>query len=123
MAALLDERRRVASPDAAESIGRVLLHFAATDAAFVFRPAWLDVARQVDADSRRELIARAVSWVARGYANGRFTIGAFADACVVAGAEGAEHVVSHRAGVVGVTRLHGGHVLPPRFLSRCGRWA
>ena len=89
VAALLDERRRIASPDAAATVGRVLLHFAATDAAFVFRPAWLDVARQIDADARRELIARAVSWVARGYANGRFTIGAFADACVVAGAEGA----------------------------------
>jgi hypothetical protein len=89
VAALLDERRRVAPPDATATIGRVLLHFAATDAAFVFRAPWLDVVRQVDAASRRELIARAVSWVARGYTSGRFTIGAFADACVVAGAEGA----------------------------------
>ena len=89
VAALLGERRRVAAPDASATIGRVLLHFAAADAAFVFRPPWLDVVRQVDATSRQELIARAVSWVARGYASGRFTIGAFADACVVAGAEGA----------------------------------
>jgi hypothetical protein len=89
VAAMLDDRRRVATADAAATIGRVLLHFAATDAAFVFRPAWLDVARQADATSRRELLARAVSWVARGYATGRFTIGALADACVVAGADGA----------------------------------
>ena len=89
VAAMLDDRRRASGPDAAATIGRVLLHFAATDAAFVFRPAWLDVVRQADATSRRELLVRAVSWVARGYASGRFTIGAFADACVVAGAEGA----------------------------------
>jgi hypothetical protein len=89
VAAMLDDRRRASAPDTAATIGRVLLHFAATDAAFVFRPAWLEVVRQTDAASRRELLVRAVSWVARGYASGRFTIGAFADACVVAAAEGA----------------------------------
>jgi hypothetical protein len=88
--ALLEEQRRL-SPRAefATHVGRVLLHFATTDAAFVFRPAWLDVVRHVDDVSRRELLVRALAWVARGYANGRFTVGAFADACVVAGGEGA----------------------------------
>ena len=89
VAALLEEQRRVApNGELAMSVGRVLLHFAATDAAFVFRPVWLEVTRQADDASRRELFARALAWVTRGYATGRFTIGAFADACVVAGAEG-----------------------------------
>jgi hypothetical protein len=88
VAALLEERRRVGAGDAAPTVGRVLLHFAAADASYIFRPAWLDVVRQADDTSRRELVARALSWVTRGYATGRFTIGAFADACVVAGAEG-----------------------------------
>ena len=105
VAALLDEQRRL-SPrhELPASVGRVLLHFAAADASFVFRPAWLDLARQADDESRRELLARALAWVARGYATGRFTIGAFADACVVAGAEGvtidhatAELLVPHLA--------------------------
>jgi hypothetical protein len=48
---------------------------------------WLDVVRQADENTRRELLARAVGWVARGYASGRFTIGAFADACAAAGSE------------------------------------
>ena len=90
VAALLEEQRRLTSrSELAAHVGRVLRHFAATDAAFVFRPAWLDVARQVDDASRRELLARALAWVARGYANGKFTIGAFADACAAAGGEGA----------------------------------
>ncbi|HUQ82731.1 MAG TPA: hypothetical protein VM076_16390 [Gemmatimonadaceae bacterium] len=105
VAALLDEQRRLAPrPELPAIVGRVLLHFAAADASFVFRPAWLDVARQADDASRRELLVRALAWVARGYANGRFTIGAFADACVVAGAEGitidagtAELLVPHMA--------------------------
>lgn len=105
VAALLDEQRCLAArPELPTMVGRVLLHFAATDASFVFRPAWLDVARQADDASRRELLARALAWVARGYANGRFTIGAFADACVMAGAEGitidratAELLVPHMA--------------------------
>jgi hypothetical protein len=105
VAALLDEQRRlVPRAELPVSVGRVLLHFATSDAAFVFRPAWLDVARQADDASRRELLARALAWVARGYANGRFTIGAFADACVVAGMEGitidhatAELLVPHLA--------------------------
>jgi hypothetical protein len=89
VAALLEEQRRLTpGGDFASHIGRVLLHFAATDAAFVFRPAWLDLARQVDDASRRELLARALAWVARGYAHGKFTVGAFADACVAAGGEG-----------------------------------
>jgi len=89
VAALLDEQRRLAlRAELPANVGRVLLHFAATDASFVFRPAWLEVARLADDASRRELLARALAWVARGYANGRFTVGAFADACVVAGAEG-----------------------------------
>jgi hypothetical protein len=83
-----DQRRLTASGELPAHVGHVLLHFAATDAAFVFRPAWVDVVRQVDARARRELLARALGWVARGYAMGRFTIGAFADACVVAGGEG-----------------------------------
>jgi hypothetical protein len=88
--ALLEEQRRLAPhAEFAMHIGRVLLHFAATDASFVFRPAWLDVVRHVDDASRRELLVRALAWVARGYATGRFTVGAFADACVVAGSEGA----------------------------------
>jgi hypothetical protein len=89
VAALLDEQRR-SSPrgELAGQVGRVLLHFAATDASFVFRPAWLEVVRQVDDASRRELLARALAWVARGYASGRFTVGAFADACAAAGNEG-----------------------------------
>jgi hypothetical protein len=66
----------------------VLLHFAATDAAFVFRPGWLELVRRVDDMVRRELLARALAWVARGYAGGRFTIGALVDACVASGAEG-----------------------------------
>jgi hypothetical protein len=89
VAALLDEQRRLGMrAELAASVGRVLLHFAAADASFVFRAAWLDVARQADDASRRELLVRALAWVARGYASGRFTIGAFTDACVVAGAEG-----------------------------------
>ena len=88
-AALLEEQRRLTPrSEFASHVGRVLLHFAATDAAFVFRPAWLDLARQVDDASRRELLARALAWVARGFANGRFTVGAFADACVATGGEG-----------------------------------
>jgi hypothetical protein len=89
-------------------VGRVLLHFAAADAAFVLRPAWLDVVRQVDDASRRELLARALAWVARGYASGRFTMGAFADACVAVGEEGGtiddstvELLVPHLAAVAG----------------------
>ena len=88
VAALLEDLKRGgASSDAAASVGRVLLHLSSTDAAFVFRPAWLDVVRQADEVTRRELLARAVGWVARGYATGRFTIGAFADACAAAGSE------------------------------------
>jgi len=87
--AVLEEQRRLAPrTDMPAQVGRVLLHFAASDAAFVFRPAWLDVTRQVDDSSRRELLARALAWVARGYAAGRFTIGAFTDACAVAGGDG-----------------------------------
>jgi hypothetical protein len=89
VAVLLDDQRRLTpGGELSAHVGRVLLHFAATDAAFVFRPVWVDVVRQVDDVSRRELLARALAWVARGYAMGRFTIGAFADACVVAGGEG-----------------------------------
>ncbi len=86
---LLEEQRRL-SPrtELPVYVGRALLHFAATDAAFVFRPAWLEVVRTVDDVSRRELLARALGWVARGYANGRFTVGALVDACVASGAEG-----------------------------------
>lgn len=88
-ASLLEGQRRLAPrSELASQVGRVLLHFAAADAAFVFRPAWLDVARQVDDVSRRELLVRALAWVVRGYASGRFTVGAFADACAVAGGEG-----------------------------------
>ena len=90
VAALLGEQRRV-SPNgqSATTIGHALLHFASADAAFVFRPVWADVVRQVDEASRHELLTRALAWVARGYANGRFTIGALVDACVASGAEGA----------------------------------
>jgi hypothetical protein len=89
VAALLDEQRRIAPrSELVSQVGRVLLHFATTDAAFVFRPAWLDVVRQVDDTSRRELLTRALAWVARGYASGRFTVGALADACAVVGGEG-----------------------------------
>jgi hypothetical protein len=89
VAALIEEHRRpTPRSELAVHVGRVLLHFAGTDAAFVFRPAWLDLARQVDDASRRELLARALGWVARGFANGKFTVGAFADACVAAGGEG-----------------------------------
>ena len=89
VAALLEERRRLEPrSDLAGQVGRVLLHFATADASFVFRPAWMDVTRQVDAASRRELLARALAWAARGYVSGRFTVGAFADACAVAGGEG-----------------------------------
>ena len=89
VSALLEEERRL-SPrgQLATHVGRAMLHFAATDAAFVFRPAWLEVVRHVDDVSRRELLARALGWVARGYANGRFTVGALVDACVASGAEG-----------------------------------
>ena len=89
VAALLEEQRRF-SPNGplATTIGHALLHFASTDAAFVFRPVWAEVVRQVDDASRRELLTRALAWVARGYANGRFTIGALVDACVASGAEG-----------------------------------
>ena len=87
-AALLEDiKRGGASSNIATSVGRVLLHLSSADAAFVFRPAWLDVVRQADEVTRRELLARAVGWVARGYATGRFTIGAFADACAAAGSE------------------------------------
>jgi hypothetical protein len=108
-AALLEEQRRL-SPRSEMSahIGRVLMHFAASDAAFVFKPAWVDVVRHVDDGARRELLARALAWVARGYAAGRFTIGAFADACVVAGGEGisiddatVEVLVPHLAAAAG----------------------
>jgi len=86
---LLEEAYRLAPrSELATHIGRVLLHFAATDAAFVFRPGWLDLVRRVDDTVRRELLARALAWVARGYASGRFTIGALVDACVASGAEG-----------------------------------
>jgi hypothetical protein len=89
VAALLEEHRRLGPHgEVTTTIGRVLLYFAATDAAFVFRPVWADVVRQVDDASRRELLTRALAWVARGYANGRFTIGALVDACVASGAEG-----------------------------------
>jgi hypothetical protein len=89
VAVLLEEDHRLAPrSELPTHVGRVLLQFAATDAAFVFRPAWLDVVRHVDDLSRRELLARALAWVARGYANGRFTIGALVDACVASGAEG-----------------------------------
>ena len=48
-AVLLEDLKRLApSNELASQVGQVLLHFAAADAAFVFRPAWLDVARQVD---------------------------------------------------------------------------
>jgi hypothetical protein len=89
VAVLLEEEQRLAPrSELAAHVGRVLLHFAATDAAFVFRPAWLDLVRHVDDTVRRELLARALAWVARGYASGRFTIGALVDACVASGAEG-----------------------------------
>jgi hypothetical protein len=89
VAVLLEEDHRLAPrSELPTHVGRVLLHFAATDAAFVFRSAWLDVVRHVDDLSRRELLARALAWVARGYAHGRFTIGALVDACVASGAEG-----------------------------------
>jgi hypothetical protein len=89
VAAILEEQRRLAPhSEISVQIGRTLLHFAGTDAAFVFRPAWLDVVRQVDDVSRRELLARALAWVARGYASGRFTVGTLVDACVASGAEG-----------------------------------
>jgi hypothetical protein len=88
VAALVEDlKRNGASSELSSSVGRVLLHLSASDAAFVFRPAWLDVVRQSDEVSRRELLARAVAWVARGYATGRFTVGAFADACAAAGSE------------------------------------
>ena len=88
VAALLEDlKRNGASSDIATTIGRVLVHLSSSDAAFVFRPTWLDVVRQADEMTRRELLARAVAWVARGYATGRFTIGAFADACAAAGSE------------------------------------
>jgi hypothetical protein len=107
VSAVLDEQRRLSPrPELPSVIGRVLLHFATSDASFVFRPVWLDVSRHADDASRRELIVRALAWVARGYATGRFTVGAFADACVVAGAEGvaidtatAELLVPHLASV------------------------
>ncbi|HEX5073369.1 MAG TPA: hypothetical protein VFW03_09190 [Gemmatimonadaceae bacterium] len=87
--ALLEEAHRFAPrSELAAHVERVLLHFAATDAAFVFRPGWLDLVRRVDDMVRRELLARALAWVARGYASGRFTIGALVDACVASGAEG-----------------------------------
>jgi len=86
---LLEEGHRLAPrSELAGHVGRVLLHFAATDAAFVFRPGWLDLVRRVDDIVRRELLARALAWVARGYASGRFTIGALVDACVASGVEG-----------------------------------
>ena len=86
---LLEDAHRLAPrSELAAHVGRVLLHFAATDAAFVFRPGWLDLVRRVDDMVRRELLARALAWVARGYASGRFTIGALVDACVASGAEG-----------------------------------
>ena len=89
VAVLLEEDHRLAPrSELPTHVGRVLLHFAATDAAFVFRSAWLDIVRHVDDLSRRELLARALAWVARGYAHGRFTIGALVDACVASGAEG-----------------------------------
>jgi len=89
VAVLLEEDHRLAPrSELPMHVGRVLLHFAATDAAFVFRSAWLEVMRHVDDLSRRELLARALAWVARGYAHGRFTIGALVDACVASGAEG-----------------------------------
>jgi hypothetical protein len=108
-AAVLEEQRRLAPrSEMPAHVGRVLLHFAAVDAAFVLRPAWLDVVRQVDDASRRELLARALGWVVRGYASGRFTIGTFADACVIAGGEGGtiddatvELLVPHLATVAG----------------------
>ena len=107
VSAVLDEQRRLSSrPELPSVIGRVMLHFAASDASFVFRPVWLDISRQADDASRRELLIRALAWVARGYASGRFTVGAFADACVVTGVEGvaidtatAEHLVPHLASV------------------------
>jgi len=86
---LLEEAQRLAPrSELAAHVGRVLLHFAAADAAFVFRPAWLDLVRHMDDAVRRELLARALAWVARGYASGRFSIGALVDACVASGAEG-----------------------------------
>jgi hypothetical protein len=86
---LLEEQRRLAPHgESTVTVGRVLLHFASTDAAFVFRPVWAELVRQVDDSSRRELLTRALAWVARGYANGRFTIGALVDACVASGADG-----------------------------------
>jgi len=89
IAVLLEEQRRLAPHgDVATTVGRALLHFASTDAAFVFRPVWADVVKHVDDASRRELQTRALAWVARGYANGRFTIGTLVDACVASGAEG-----------------------------------
>ena len=89
VAALLEDLKRTrSSSDIATSVGRVLLHLSSSDAAFVFRPVWLDIVRHADENTRRELLARAVGWVARGYATGRFTIGAFADACAAAGSEG-----------------------------------
>ena len=89
VAILLEEQRRL-SPhgELPATVGRGLLHFASTDAAFVFRPVWSDVVRLAEDVSRRELQTRALAWVARGYANGRFTIGALVDACVASGAEG-----------------------------------
>ena len=107
VSAVLDEQRRLSpQPEQPSVVGRVLLHFATSDASFVFRPVWLDVSRHADDASRRELIVRALAWVARGYATRRFTVGAFADACVVAGAEGvaidtvtAELLVPHLASV------------------------
>ena len=86
---LEDHQRHSPQNSMATAVGRALLSLAATDAAFVFRPAWADVVREVDDASRRELLARALGWVARGYANGRFTVGALVDACVTSGAEGA----------------------------------
>ena len=86
---LLEEAQRLAPrSELAAHVGRVLLHFAAADAAFVFRPTWLDLVRHMDDPVRRELLARALAWVARGYAGGRFSIGALVDACVASGAEG-----------------------------------
>lgn len=93
-AALLESPRLAPNADVPVYAGRVLLHLAAADAAFVFRSPWLELSRRVDPSARRDLLAHALAWVARGWAGGHVALGALADACA---SVGAEHVVLDEA--------------------------
>jgi hypothetical protein len=110
--AVLGEGRTavVSGAELAARLGRGLVRLAGNDVSFVFRPGWQPLIAALDRDARRDLFGRALAWVVREYAAGRFTVGAIADACATLGAagmhldEGAVSLVAPHLARVGETR-------------------